>query len=83
MFSHPTFCWSVLQHYPYNIQGFAHSGDPDIMTYLVKHAIFASAAHLVFGPCWGLRSVFHHFGEKGLLTLKVGTPGRVQGVAII
>ncbi len=43
-----------LQHYPQYIQGFAHSGDPDIMTYLVKNAIFASAAHLVFGPLLGL-----------------------------
>ena len=43
-----------LQLYPQYVQGFTHSGNPDIMTYIVKNAIFAAAVHLVIGPVLGL-----------------------------
>lgn len=43
-----------LQLYPLSVQGFAHSGDADIATYIVRNAMFVAAGHLVLGPVLGL-----------------------------
>ncbi len=43
-----------LQLYPQYIHGFAHSGDSNITTYIVKNAIFDAAGHLIIGPLLGL-----------------------------
>lgn len=54
-----------LQGYSRYMQGFAHSGTSDIMTYIVKNAISAATGYLVIGPVMGLA-----FGALGALVGK-------------